>query len=241
MARTRTRTQQQEPPRLRLAPNISVAEELLDSLQIQTVPPGRPATIREELAIPLDTQILTLTLGPPLSWMAHTFTLVGTGTTPATTHERCWFSVPALAGYGAAYIYLWQRRVYYAEPPGMWLDIRWHPERGESVAMAWPRTLSADDHGKALRRGLRRLEAITWLGRPLGSGTYPNAAAFLADLRQVLPPFFQHGRSPSGDAVAEVFPGRRSAHQLRRWARHFCGCPWRELMEAEHARWAHAL
>jgi hypothetical protein len=239
MPRRRTPTHAGE--RLRLAPNLPVAEELLDALQIETIPPGRPATIRAELGIPEDTQVFTLTLGPPLAWVAHTFTLVGTATTPATTAERGWFSVPALAGYGAASIWLWQRRVYYAEPPGMWLDIRWHPERGESLAMHWPRTLSEADQGRARRQGLARLDAVVQLGRPPGTGTYPDAAAFLADLRPLLAPFFQQGRWPSADTVAARFPGRCSARQLQRWVRRFCGCTWGVLIAREHTRWKHEL
>jgi hypothetical protein len=214
-------------------PNRPPSVAFLASIQLQAViPQGRPDATREALDIPLDVDLFKLTLGSPLPWKAYTFDLVATSPAPETT-RRWWYlterEIPALAAYGVFFIVIWQRRVYSAEHAGMWLEIRWHPDKDESVVMAWPRSMPMVPRAKAERAMRLRLEALPMPGRPPGKGTY-TAEEFLAVLRPALARVRANGKYRSAATVAKEFPGKVAGRQVARWVQDLLGYSWSELL-----------
>jgi hypothetical protein len=162
-----------------LIPNKPIDAAVITSAHIVELSAGAATHVRWELGIPSDLRLFQVTFGPPLSWKAPVFDLIGTFPAPDATRERFWLQLMEFWDqFNIPGIVQWQRRVYLAEPAGVSVAVRWHPHREEDTILVMPSTLDPTDAARYLRDGLRLLRDLDRRGRRRNSGYYPTQRAF---------------------------------------------------------------
>jgi hypothetical protein len=240
---------------LMLGPNNLLDDSIADSIEMQPVVlPGFPDDARAELGIPLDSYLFKLTLDfksvrdAPRDWQGYTWELVGTIPLPESTFERNRFALPVFAGYGApdSAIVVWRRRVYWEEPPGVYVEVRWHPTMGETHAMVWPSHVPLNTVHEYMANGLKLLRELERRGRRPGPDGFDDAQEFEATLVHLIQAAHAKGQGTKQERIAAMLKpeldSRRGdigsaasvdvhlASTIRLIRKHI-SCPWRDLVK----------
>jgi hypothetical protein len=223
---------------------------------ITLIRPSDSMRFQEGLGIPSGRQIVAVAQLYPLDWLGYVFDLIGTyevADDPPTA-PRFWLDIPprqrkraaprkkppyTVFDYrdyteGSNVLIAWCRRVAY-EKARAWLEVRWHPVHGETVAVHHEAsTLPLADAEEAFKRlvmGQALLRKMTGPGRRPGSGVYATREAFLTDVRPIIQKLLGQGKKPSRNNIAVLYPSKTSERQLYAWAKSF-GMTWLDVCHA---------
>jgi hypothetical protein len=146
----------------RLYPDPAIAREGA----LTFTPPHEPHLAREELDIPLGQPLFFVTLVEPLGWEGYTFTAVVTDRPRDLAPTDATFSFGNLVIPGSASLVAYERCIAYRGTP-VYLEMRWHPETGETIQL---KGIEADSRHESVRRVHRGLKLVKALhaagGRP---------------------------------------------------------------------------
>jgi hypothetical protein len=169
------------PLRRPIPPGISIqALETIGGMQwsdLRRTPALRKDPIVKELGIPRDAFYYQLILDPPTGWEGLRLEIIGTKMEDSAPPDA--FQWTDMFGQDQPVIIIaWRRRVVCTETPDMYLDVRWHPERGETNALVWPSHIpdKAEDRFKARARKL--LQKVEARGRRPGPYGFKDAQEF---------------------------------------------------------------
>jgi hypothetical protein len=139
----------------------------------------------------------------------------------------------------------WWRRVRGRDNP-VTLEARWHPRCVTEVALCWTSAATKQDDVDRAWKGLRILTGLTTIGggRRKGSGQYPTAAAFNAEVLLLVREAREQGRGTSIEEIAEqLAPGNshtetshRSVRGLRNQFRAAGYADWAEVVATAVSR-----
>lgn len=138
--------------------------------------------VRAELGMPLDTDLVIFSINDLPNWQGYTCELVGAQekykfvgehAEPASPSEAPRFTF-RVAGYDAPVTLIaWRRRVHCQGTP-IYLEVLWHPETGETIALKGLAWGTPQERLKRAHRGLRLLKAIDAIGRPPDTRVYSS-------------------------------------------------------------------
>jgi hypothetical protein len=140
---------------------------------LERMPAERDDPVIHELGIPLNTLYYRAILDPPTGWEGYRLEVIGTKKEdPDPPDAVHWIDMFGLNQ--TLIIIAWCRRVYWKKAPSVYLEVRWHPETGETIALKGLEWNTTQESLKRLHQGLKLLKAIKATGgRPLGNRKIP--------------------------------------------------------------------
>lgn len=165
-------------------------------------PPPSILALMAELGMPADAlpwldQIKSVGWTFGEEWASCWVEMTGLRLDPSTVPDPCpWpFYRLRLDDDTEAVVQLWQRRIM-CSGTGAYVDARWHPDRGESVALRGLENVPRLADAERALRGLKLLRATDHRGRKRNSGRYRSEAEFREEQDAALKAFRLDGLRP---------------------------------------------